>query len=143
MGEPLGEINIFQGGSNIENVIQACQLNVINDASYAYCQDFKKVKVDGKTQYVNCQDPRVAGSLEKTFTCPSEIEYDVKGEGETEPVSIRERQCIELLKKESDAKKICDSEKGFETLVNGQACGKDAVEKYCSSLPDPKTDTTD
>ncbi|MEK6854953.1 MAG: hypothetical protein AABX73_01910 [Nanoarchaeota archaeon] len=63
------KINIFQGGSNIESVISACNIAVASNSKYTYCQDFKKIKVDGKTEYVNCEDSRVVSSLNNQITC--------------------------------------------------------------------------
>ncbi len=49
------KINIFGGSSSIGDVVTACNLAVTSNNPYDYCQNFKKVKVNGETQYVNCQ----------------------------------------------------------------------------------------
>ena len=65
------KINIFQGGSSIGDVVTACKLSVTAQDTYSYCQDFKKIKVDGKVEYVNCLDSRVALGIENKITnCP-------------------------------------------------------------------------
>lgn len=58
------KINIFSGGSSISDVITNCNVLVTSGSTYSYCNDFKKIKGDnGKTEYVNCEDPRVKGGL--------------------------------------------------------------------------------
>ncbi|MDO8459813.1 MAG: hypothetical protein Q7S74_01765 [Nanoarchaeota archaeon] len=66
------KINIFQGGGDLESVISACTIAASSNQQFSYCQDFKKVKVDSTTQYVNCQDSRL--KLDKTLDCPSGYE---------------------------------------------------------------------
>ncbi|MEK6800487.1 MAG: hypothetical protein AABY05_01000 [Nanoarchaeota archaeon] len=66
------KINIFQGGSSLESVIQACNIAVASNSQYTFCQDFKKVKVDGKVQFVNCQDSRISSSLSGQIQCTRE-----------------------------------------------------------------------
>ena len=63
------KINIFQGGSSLNDVVTACNLAVTSQNKFAYCQDFKKVKVDGKTEYVNCEDNRITPSLDSQLNC--------------------------------------------------------------------------
>lgn len=62
------KINIFGGASNVQTVIQSCQLAAASDSTYSYCSEFKKVTIDGKTRYINCEAPQVSG-LDKTLTC--------------------------------------------------------------------------
>ena len=66
------KINILGGTSNIETVIQACNLAATSDSTYSYCSEFKQIKVSGKTEYLNCEDSRVTG-LTKTLTCSSDV----------------------------------------------------------------------
>jgi hypothetical protein len=65
-----GKINVFSGGSNVETVIQACEIAATSDSSYNFCQEFKTITIDGKKIYVNCQDSRVSSTLEKRLSCP-------------------------------------------------------------------------
>jgi hypothetical protein len=57
------KINIFGGGSSIGEVSTRCRLDVDSQNTYDYCQDFKTVKVSGKTEYLNCLDTRIQTSL--------------------------------------------------------------------------------
>jgi hypothetical protein len=67
------KINIFGGGgSSIETVISACNLAITSNSHYSYCEDFKKIKIDGKTEYVNCQDGRIQPSLNGQLECRDE-----------------------------------------------------------------------
>jgi hypothetical protein len=63
------KVNIFQGGSSIESVIQGCKVAVSSASTYSYCNDFKKITVNGKIEYVNCEDARVKGNVGGTLTC--------------------------------------------------------------------------
>lgn len=64
-----GKINIFGGGSNVETVVQACKLAAASDSAYSYCNEFKKVTMDNKVQYVNCQANQIVSGLDKTLDC--------------------------------------------------------------------------
>ena len=64
------KINIFGGGgSSIESEISACNLAVTSNSKYSYCENFQKIKIDGKTEYLNCQDGRVEPNLNSKLTC--------------------------------------------------------------------------
>ena len=64
------KINIFGGGgSSIESVISACNLAVTSNSKYSYCENFQKIKIDGKTEYLNCQDGRVQPNLNSQIDC--------------------------------------------------------------------------
>lgn len=58
------KINIFQGGSSISDVITSCKLAVVAGNTFDYCQNFNKIKIDGNTEYLNCQDTRVQSGLQ-------------------------------------------------------------------------------
>ena len=49
------KINIFQGGSSLESVIQACNIAVASNS-----------------QYINCQDSRISSSLSGQIQCTRE-----------------------------------------------------------------------
>jgi len=63
------KINILGGGNSVSEVVTACNLAVTQNLKYDYCQNFHKVKVDGKTEYLNCQDERVEINLDSKLTC--------------------------------------------------------------------------
>jgi len=63
------KFNIFGGGTDIESVVQSCKIALSSNAKYSFCSDFKKISVDGKVEYINCQDDRVASSLDGSISC--------------------------------------------------------------------------
>jgi len=67
------KINIFGGGSSIGDVAIACGLSATQDNQYGYCQDFKKVKVAGKTEYLTCEDGRIQPTLDNTIRCNPQL----------------------------------------------------------------------
>ena len=90
------KINIFQGGNSLNEMAVACNTAVASNAKITYCDDFKKIKIDGKTEYVNCEDSRLSNSIDTKLTCDGypALEY-----------------CSKI--KESDREK---------TMVNGESC---------------------
>jgi hypothetical protein len=113
------KVNIFQGGSSIESVIQGCKVAVSSASTYSYCNDFKKITVNGKIEYVNCEDARVIGSLGgSTLSC-------------TDSAKIIEEQCIKLANA-APVSKTYNPAKGINVStihdctniasVNGQPC---------------------
>jgi len=56
----LEKINIFKPSSNIDDLMNNCNLALTQPG--AFCE-FKAVTLNGTSQYVNCQDSRIAGSL--------------------------------------------------------------------------------
>jgi len=106
-------INIFGGGASIGDVTTSCIGAIANSNSFAYCDQFHKIKVDGKTEYVNCEDDRVERNLDEKLNCPEGDEAD----------RIKTK-CLSLMK-QGDIKK--------DTKVNTKICW----EKYsCSDFPD-------
>jgi len=49
-------------GQSLETVAQSCAISVQGDLMVDFCS-FKEVKVDGKKQYVNCNDDRLEPSI--------------------------------------------------------------------------------
>ncbi|MCF7910136.1 hypothetical protein K9L16_00495 [Candidatus Pacearchaeota archaeon] len=47
--------NIFGQASDLEVVAQACGVYASQDLKTSYCNEFKKVEINGKTQYANCE----------------------------------------------------------------------------------------
>lgn len=101
------KINIFGGGSSVGDVATACGLAATQENQYGYCQDFKKIKVDGKTEYLNCEDGRIASGLTDKMTCtPESVKTSVQS------------LCASFDKKGYD-----------ETKINGKLCD-DASYEY-------------
>lgn len=112
-------INIFQGGSSLESVIQSCKVAVSSASTFTYCQDFKKVKVDGKIEYVNCEDTRVSSSVGGSLSC-------------TNSAQVIEDKCKALILEVAAVKGKRDC--SGVSKVNGQVCEsipnlKDSCEK--------------
>lgn len=67
------KIGIFQG-NDIASVVTACNVAVSSQSQASYCE-FKKINVDGETEYVNCEDGRVGGQIQsKLNSCDKEGE---------------------------------------------------------------------
>jgi len=96
------KIGIFGGSSSVSDVVIACNLAGTSESTYDFCQKFHQIKIDGKTEYLNCQDTRVNPNLDKKLNCKRD-----------NPVDSALWYCIEL---ESSKKLQSD------TKVNGQAC---------------------
>lgn len=107
------KINIFSGGSNLESVAQACNLAAESQATITYCEDFKKVKDNGKTVYVNCEHSKIASSLRSTLSCSTPLADRIK------------TQCEQLIKDQKF--KTIDNCQKFDTLVNDKQCNE-----YCA-----------
>ncbi|MBI5804363.1 hypothetical protein HY450_03905 [Candidatus Pacearchaeota archaeon] len=99
------KINIFGGSSSISDIVTACNLAVTANSKFSYCQDFKEIKLDGETQYLNCQDSRVQPNLDSSVNC------DV--EGLTDAKDIAEWQCLKLQQQ---------NKLKANTKVNGFTC---------------------
>jgi len=134
------KINIFGGGgSSIESVISACNIAVASGSEYSYCQDFKKIKINQKTEYVNCQDNRVQPNLNsqlecngKTATqsaqeyCKNTLSKQIKKATEVNKVTcqpVEEIICkdyIELIEREGASIEVTGNEKN-----KPESCGED------------------
>jgi len=100
------KINIFGGGSSISTVVTACDGAALQNNEYGYCQDFKKVKVDGKTQYMNCEDTRIQNSLDNKLICNQD---DVKAAKETLCATLKEQGKGDTKIHSKDIVETCDS----------------------------------
>jgi len=100
------KINIFGGGSNVETVVQACKISASSGSTYSYCSEFKKVTIDGKTQYINCQDSRVAG-IENPLDCGKDAAASAK------------KYCTDLM---MAAKTDTAKNAVLEIVVNSNTC---------------------
>jgi len=101
------KIGIFGGSSSISDVVTACSLASTSNANFDYCNRFHKLKIDGKTEYINCQDSRVSQSLDTELTCTGN------------PVN---EQCAKLTEKQREG-----------ALVNGALC-LSTVKPTCNTL---------
>ncbi len=92
-------------GQDLQAVAKSCEIAAQNNLKADYCYTFKEVELDGKSQYVNCEDSRVIASMveqvDKSFTCD---DVDEK--------SAIENYCMNNVA-EKDWEKI---------LVNGKTC---------------------
>jgi len=101
------KINIFGGGSNVEAVTQACKISASSASTYSYCSEFKKVTIDGKIQYINCQDSRVAG-IENPLDCGKDAAASAK------------KYCTDLMM--AAAPDTAKQNAVLKIMVNGQTC---------------------
>ena len=114
------KINIFGGGgkSDISAMVTACNLAVISNSVYDYCNDFKEVNVDGKKEWVNCEDSRVASGVDTKLTCPNGDENS----------RVKEK-CISLM----ESKKIKE-----DTKINQKICWDEYDCDSVGGTPKPK-----
>ncbi len=70
------KINIFGASSSLGDVVTACNLAVNSQNTFDYCQNFRQVRVDGKTQYVNCEDGRIKEQLNSPLSCGNETQVN-------------------------------------------------------------------
>ena len=71
-----GKINIFGGGSTVESVLESCKLATETESVFTYCNEFKKVTIDKKTQYVNCEAFQIINQLDKRLKCTETCKAD-------------------------------------------------------------------
>ena len=118
------KINIFGGGNSIGDVATACSLAASSNNKFDYCENFRKIKIDGKTEYVNCQDTRVGS--ESGITCDQKIISN---------------QCEKLAKDAANSKTLPEERKTAcqeiltKTIINSNACISHLTDQnYCVSL---------
>lgn len=116
------KINIFGGSNSIGDVATACSLAVSSQNTYDFCQNFRQVKVDGKSQYVNCQDTRIATSISSgSLGCSAEY-----GDARTSAI----RYCETL--RTSQGTRFDD-----QTVVNGFTCAIEGVTEQVGPVANP------
>jgi len=93
------KVNIFGGGSSLGDVVTACNLAVTSDNTFDYCQNYRQIKVNGETEYVNCKDSRIAPNLNAQLSCDSQSIQDAMSER---------------------VEQICDNDEN--AVVNGENC---------------------
>jgi hypothetical protein len=109
------KIGIFGGSSSISDIVVACNLAGTSESTYDFCQKFHQIKIDGKTEYLNCQDSRVNINLNNKLNCKRNTAKD-----------SHDWYCIELEK----SKKL-----QTDTKVNGEVCNTPAP--IDTSMPNP------
>ena len=112
----LEKINIFWGKTSISDVVNACNLAVTSNARYTYCNQFNEVTVDGKKEWISCEDPRVASGL--TSKLQGECEK-IKLNDNSE-VSPAQKKCLDLIGTKTDKNDI--SNICTKTKVNNKPC---------------------
>ena len=53
----------------MESVVQACNIALSTSSKASFCSDFKKLKINGEVQYLNCKDDRLTSSLQGDLEC--------------------------------------------------------------------------
>lgn len=77
-GKMWEKINIFSGGTSVNEVVTACNLAASQGNKYGYCQEFKSVKINNEVEYLNCQDEaRIASNIETKINC-NEAQKDAR-----------------------------------------------------------------
>ncbi len=126
------KINIFGGGgSSIADVVTNCNLAVTTNAAYTYCDEFKEVKVNGKKEYVTCEDPRVAQGIDSKLSCTGKtMEKRIQEQCQSLMISgkakdttkINQRNCWEVYE--------CEGPTGLGDLIaEGAECPNGSIVK--------------
>lgn len=108
------KINIFGGKTSISDVVNACNLAVTSNARYTYCNEFREVTVEGKKEWLNCEDTRVASGLTNKLEGKCE---NVILPQKTE-VSPAVKKCMDLIGDKTDS----DKTKACAIKVNNELC---------------------
>jgi hypothetical protein len=112
-GNLWDKINIFGGSSTLSDVTTACKLAATSQDVYSFCLDFNNIDVNGRSEYVNCQDDRLR--LDDRLNCPR-TEYSSRDGTTTADITPDQRQCL-LLQDGAGASFNPD-----ETYVNSFPC---------------------
>ncbi len=123
----FGKFKILPG-QNLQAVAESCKASADLGLKIDYCTQFKKITVDGNTEYVNCEDPRL--QLTKTLTggCAT---------GDNSPVLIK---CIELAKDKSYNNKAYINHVLIEPKIDYKKTDTEiqtTAETYCKKLTFP------
>ena len=132
------KINIFQGGSTVDSMVQACNIAGTSDGFASFCE-FKLVTIDGVKQYVNCQDSNVASKVDKALACPA-------GNNEASAGVYCGKLYVGTA---SDKVAFLKTDAWMKTLYNQKTCDKyvgeskvkDASGKVLSYISDPADPT--
>jgi hypothetical protein len=103
-------------GQNLEAVAQSCKVSAQSGLKIDYC-GFKKIKLDSKTEYVNCLDDRLQGSIDvadKLTQCTFST-----GHANLDAAGSAQYYCQDIL----NGTTTCPGT-GSLAIVNGIACCK-------------------
>ena len=136
------KINIFGGGSSIGEVVTRCNLDVNTQNTYDYCQDFKKVKIEGKTEYLNCQDNRL--NLDSTLECDETQVNEAKktlcltlaGQGKADTKINKDETCSQYVQEACTLKIDCVAITNLDNCKDGCEKTGTAPNKACSPVAD-------
>lgn len=105
-----GKINIL-GGSNLETIVQSCNIAATSDSVASYCEEFKLLS---KGEYVTCNYPKVKESLTKPLICTDDV---------TVNATIKEK-CLVTAKLSAYTGVSGENTtiKGIKDKYNGQTC---------------------
>ena len=111
-------------GQNLQAVVKSCETSAELELSVDYCS-FKKIKIDGKNEYINCEDSRVQQGMKQ----------ELRNSLQCEAISDTAQgvlQCITLMEK-----------KEYNIKINGVILGNNNTEEktvkdYCDSIDDLK-----
>lgn len=110
-------------GQNLEAVAQSCKVSAQSGLKIDYC-GFKKIKLDSKTEYVNCLDDRLQGSLSDVADRPMKCTFDSTAV-DKDRMGSAQYYCENTLKGtlgNGEVAFFCD--KGDYGKVNGILCCK-------------------
>jgi hypothetical protein len=129
----LEKINIFSPSSNLDSIITTCGTASIATQEDAYCNTFRKVKIDDQNQFINCQYSRVQERLERKMDC-----------SKTQDVLVAEKCRSLILKGQADAKTIVNDKKCIDTdfINNNMRCKEDLKGVLVTEAGKKKSDIT-
>ncbi len=128
------KINLLPGQS-LETVAQGCNIAAKTGLKVDYCDTFKKIKIDGKTEYINCEDNRVQRGLDEDAKSKTAAWTDTAAACSLNAGKKPEQvQCTKLINELSGEKGKKDCAKLAK--VNGQLCSD--AEKNCDPTKLPK-----
>lgn len=114
----FGKINLVPG-QDLEAVAQSCIIASESKLAVDFCQ-FKKLEIDGKTDYVNCQDDRLKPSYNAKNVNTSAISANCDKDAV-------QKQCTSLYNSGTSSVQadLCSG----KVLVNGNSCTKSLSNK--------------
>ena len=108
-------------GQNLEAVAQSCKISAETDLKIDYCT-FKEISVDGKDQFVNCEDQRVQIAIK-------------------DDIDNKVRDCNGLDNKTSYCANKVIPDKWEVTLVNNELCSTFTCEELGGTIKESCLDT--
>ncbi len=116
-------------GQSLQTVVESCNIAGELKLSADYCSEFKQIKVDGKTEYLNCEDSRVQQNMKQ------ELRGEIKCDMDANNLKPEAAKCVKLIEsvKGETGKKDCSK----LLRVNGKRCIGDIL------IPDDKDELCD